>query len=843
MIGIGVGIGLRPGRSMSVGGLPSFTNDSASTALFSSQTAAGSTPNSRRQYTLDRMIKRLKAQGLYAKITGLWLAGDSAAASLINLVNPGVNNLVSNGSPTFTQNVGWQFPLVTDFLDTGIAANSTSVNDFSMGYFGKAASTTSFDMGVQTTGAAIYLKNNTVQAALNGANASPLGGSSTFWDGVGMVSISRLDLSAFNGYHNGQPVTATTDVSTAPTASLTITVGKVNGQTTPCKRTIQGAYVGKGLTASEMAQLYAIVQTALDHIEYGDLDIREPGYAPASPAKYDLVVYGATLAGVTAAYRAAQLGRSVAIVGGWRDRSLGGMSGNGLGYVDYDAGGGIGGFTFDLVAAARAIDGQSTLHSGGLDDLKFTPKSLRLAMAAKLDGARTNGFTVPIFWSNGVASATKTGTSITSFKTVDGRTFTADYFIDTSEELDLTYVAGITTTIGREASNPGTFEKLNGYRGTDRQTGSNDVQIEDGSGNRLPIANAYNIPGDSASGLIFGIDPQPAKTVGQADSSVMSYTFRQTWNNNLARKAAFSSTPPANYSAAKYELLGRLFAFFPTATFPAIMKTSTLFNTVHDTNNTGGISFNLVGSGNSYVAAESAGTRAQVYAAREVVQKSIEDWVRGFIYYILYSGDVRIPASIVTALNGYGWDARHYLDPHPNDSLYWPQRLYVREHRRLVGDFIMNAADVTATDGTTPRSTKTISTISYRFDSHPHMRFADTVSGTVFCEGSLNIAQASGGGSANGADMITPVPYEAYLPPVAECTNLAVTFGLSCTHVVMTAARMELTTAQAGESLAYAVNEAITNSKQALQNVNYTNLRAAILAAPTTFPANLPTVN
>jgi hypothetical protein len=834
--------------------LPAFTFATETNTLIAARTAAGTTPNARRQYTLDRMVKRLKAQGIFSKLTALWVIGEGDAASRINLVNPGTYNLTVNGAPTFTSNVGWSFATISDFFDTGIVANATSTNNISMGYFGKAASTTSYDMGAQATGVAIYLKNNTVQAALNGALANPLGGASGWWDGLGMVAVSRTASTGYTGYHCGIAVTATVDASTAPTSTLTLTVGKVNGQTAAnCKRVIQGAFVGQGLTSTEMEQLHAIVQTAIDSIEYGDLAIYEAGYAPSAPAKFDLIVYGATFAGVTAAHRAAQLGLNVAIVGGWRERSIGGMTSGGLGLVDYDVSGAIGGVTYDVVKAARTVDAsaltRNTTVGSGPTHLLAQPRSFKGAMHSLLDASRTtglgylqNGQNVPIFWSNGVATATKTGATITGMTTVDGRTFTADYFIDTSEEFDLGYCAGLSNIIGREAASSGS-EVLNGYRGATKSTGSNGTQIENASSLRLAISNAYVTPGDSASGLIYGLVAKPTKNIGDADNSVMSYTFRQTHNNNQARRVNFSATPPPGYLASKYELFARAMADYPTAAIATIMKLSQLPNTTTDTNNTGGISFNLVGSGLSYTACESAGTRAQVYAAREVVQKDIESWVRGLIYFILYSGDSRIPAGIVTSLQAYGWDSRHYLDPHPNDTLYWPTRLYVREHRRMIGDFILDANDVTKTDATTPRSVKTVSTISYRFDSHPHIRFADDTSSTIFCEGSIDIAQSASGGSANGTDGITPVPYEAYLSKAAEATNFAATFAMSSTHIAMTAARMELTTAQAAESLAYAVNIAKANSKQALKDVDYPTLRTAILAAPTSFPASLQQIN
>ena len=844
---MGIGIGLNAFYSGGgSSGLSTFTYDAVSESVFSAQTSVGSTPNTGRKYTIDRMVKRLKDKGIFSKITGLWVAGNTAASSLINIVNPGVNNLVSNGSPTFTPNVGWTFTVIADFLDTGIVANTTSANDFSMGYFGGPASTSSNDMGAQATGVAIYMKNNTMAAALNGANQSPAGGSSLDWDSVGgFRGLSRTSSTGFNCYHHGVAVPVATDTSTAPTSTLTFTVGKVNGQSVVCKRTIHGAFIGKGLTNSEMEQLHAIVQNAIDSIQYGDLDIRDAGFAPADVPKYDLVIYGATLAAITAAKRAKQLGMNVCVVGGWRERNIGGMTANGLGFVDYDVSNAIGGLAYDVVAGARTLDGSALTRTAtvgnGPVDLACQPRNVKNTLHSWMDD-RTNLWQIPLYWSNGCATATRVGTQITSFTTVDGRTFTADYFLDTSEELDLTFCAGISTTYGREAAGSGS-ETLNGWRANNRSTGSNDVQIENNVSARMSGDQAYNVVADTGSGLIYGINTKPSKTLGQADISVMSYTFRQTWNNNRARRVPFSNTPPPGYSAAKYELMGRYLAFYPAATINSIMKPSTLANTATDTNNTGGISFNLLGSGTAYAACELAGTRAQVYAAREVIQKDVESWVRGLIYWLLYSGDSRIPSSIVTALSAYGWETRHYLDPHPNDDIYWPQRIYVREHRRLVGDYIADATDATKTDGTSPRSTKTVSTVSYRFDSHPHERWVNSADNTIFCEGSINLSQAALGGSANGADGITPIPYEAYLPKTTECGNLAVTFGLSCTHIFITAARMELTTAQAGESLAYAIKQAFDNGKQALQSVDYSTLRTSILAAPTSFAPTLPQLN
>jgi len=67
----------------------------------------------------------------------------------------------------------------------------------------------------------------------------------------------------------------------------------------------------------------------------------------------DIVVYGATPAGVIAAFAAASLGASVVLIGGWNDRHLGGMMSGGLGWTDFrtmEAFGGYAHFVLDRLS-------------------------------------------------------------------------------------------------------------------------------------------------------------------------------------------------------------------------------------------------------------------------------------------------------------------------------------------------------------------------------------------------------------------------------------------------------------------------------------------------------------
>jgi hypothetical protein len=261
------------------------------------------------------------------------------------------------------------------------------------------------------------------------------------------------------------------------------------------------------------------------------------------------------------------------------------------------------------------------------------------------------------------------------------------------------------------------------------------------------------------------------------------------------------------------------------------MVANPLFSNYYDINNTGGFSTDYIGGSVDYAA-------ATTYAQRETIWKAHEAHIRGLLYALTNESDTRVTAALKSAINTYGFAADHYLDPHPNDQLYWPTQLYVRSMRRLVGDLVWSANDLCATDGTTPRSTKTIATASYVCDLHHNQRFADNYTGSswrIWNEGNV---QAGNGGT----DLISPIPLEIVLPKAAEVTNLGVGFAVSSTALAFGAIRMELSSMQIAESLAYVCKQAI-DSNIDMQSVDYSALRTAILAAPDGTPPVLPQVN
>lgn len=837
-IGIGLGLGLSfAGKS----GPSSFVFEEESTAIIEAMTAAGATPSTGHQIWINRTVKRLKNANVWNKFTGLYLRAGTEAQWLINWKSPGTFNLTKVGTPTFAAWDGVTTAANTSYYDTGIPLNSFSNNNAHISVHSLTATgANNNDAGAQDGSSnGLTINCNSAAGTYGGRCMSASANvdlTNTLSRGDGWHCLSALSNTMLNGFRDGLNIANPTKTNPAITASTTLRILMAAGSATFSGRKLSSASFGQGFTNAEWEAAHAALLTFVYAAGSGFPIINEAGYLPAE-VNADVIVYGTTEGGVSAAYAAARAGLSVALVGGWRDHpgNLGGMPASGLGFTDWQNLNSIGGLPRDVIQYCRDAD-----NGGNMTAFDVDPNRFQMKMRQLLDPDR-GGQEVPIYYTasqngspGGIASVQKTGTRITGFSTVDGRTFIGTYFIDASYEFDLGVAAGITYIEGREAAGSDS-EAANGYRGVlSTFRGNNNQFTTDGTDvGTLLVVDPYVTPGNSGSGLLPGVIPNPGVANGVADGLTQSFNFRLTVAASNTTKVPISSTPPTGYSAADYEVL---FRYFAALTGAGVTITTSILSSIQnsgpaaykDMNNRGGFSTDLLGSGTSY-AVDHTG------AGREVIWKAIENNMRRFIYACAWSSDPRVTSNIKgTAQTNWSLSAVHYLDPHPNDSLYWPPQLYVREDHRLVGDFILNANDLTATDGTTPRSTKTIATISYTMDSHHMDRIEDT-SGTPRCwlAGGFQVA-------AGGVDQTVPFPIEAALPMATNCTNLVSVFGVSATHVAFGACRVVLTAMQVGESMAVAVAQAIANGDQDLQSIDYPTLRTTLLALPDGTPPVLP---
>ncbi len=179
------------------------------------------------------------------------------------------------------------------------------------------------------------------------------------------------------------------------------------------------------------------------------------------------------------------------------------------------------------------------------------------------------------------------------------------------------------------------------------------------------------------------------------------------------------------------------------------------------------------------------------YSEREAIWKDHLTYTQCFYYFITH--DHKLPAGLRAETSQWGLSKDEFAD-----TDHWPHQLYVREARRMVGDYVMRQSD-TVSERTKSDS---IGMGSYNIDSHNTQRVA-----------------MPDGNALNEGDVQFPVePYEisyrSITPKRAEAENLLVTVCLSATHVAYCSIRMEPQYMILGQAAGTAASLAV-NSRQA----------------------------
>src|SRR5690606_15209375 len=263
--------------------------------------------------------------------------------------------------------------------------------------------------------------------------------------------------------------------------------------------------------------------------------LRRPNSADGSRKFYDAIFYGATPASIVGALALQRSGGSAAIVGGWRERHVGGMMSGGLGGTDILNGGALGGLTREIFDAICIEGGHKPPR------FKFEPRHAERVFQRLLAEAG-----VHVFWTKGVAEVEKDGTVITALRTVDGQTFHGRVFVDNSYEGDLMARAGVTYVVGRETRDA--RNRLNGFRGRE-------LNAKGGNHNWTGTAADVDpcvVPGDPSSGFVRGVLPPPDKEIGEGDSQVQAYCFRLIMTERKDRVVHFPQQRPEWFDPQDY---------------------------------------------------------------------------------------------------------------------------------------------------------------------------------------------------------------------------------------------------------------------------------------------------
>lgn len=487
--------------------------------------------------------------------------------------------------------------------------------------------------------------------------------------------------------------------------------------------------------------------------------------------EYDVIVIGATEAGCMAARIAADQGMRVLLTSD--SERVGWMTGWGINNQDVVPGhtpAVMGGRTWDWhEGLARHNTNEKSLARWWSLGGRMRPSWVQRAFAELLGHPN-----IRILTNARIKAIGKTGTVIQSV-TFDQGTFSAPVFVDGTEAGDVVQCAGLSYSVGREAT------ALYG----EASAGA----VAAGQWDNNITVDPYVTPGNAASGLLPGIDAQPLAAVGSGDGRPMGVTYRLFITSDAGDKQAFpapANTGPYAYNAANYELLGRAMAADPAYYGHASLglgRVLTLYDiglnggtamgptylSYADVNNAGAMSTNYLDPDGirAYITNKVGG--APDYAYRAGYQERVRQHVLGLLYWL--KTDARVPAALKTALAAYGLSNKE-LGAYGGFS---PQ-LYLREGARCVGDFVMDQNDANLNNG----FEDTIGWLFYDEDSHFVRRVVS--GGKVVPEGAVLTALGTNYGS--------PIPMRICLPKAAECTNLVLAYPVSVSQVIWRSIRV-----------------------------------------------------
>ncbi len=496
--------------------------------------------------------------------------------------------------------------------------------------------------------------------------------------------------------------------------------------------------------------------------------------------EFDAVIVGGTPAGIMAGIAVARAGRRAVILE--RNGHIGGLPANGLGATDIATRGATGGLFLEFVSRIKeyysdtygADSQQVELCSDGY---RFEPRvaeMILLGMIAECgDGLEVR--TLRQF-NPEPQQVIKDGAALRRIRVIeresgDEEVYAGSVFVDATYEGDLAAAAGAPYMLGRE----GADEYGEPCAGKFYQRW------------RAPVDERYS--------------------TGQGDNAIQSYNYRLPLTTNKANMRRIGK--PATYNRDEYLSLAedvRLnrFAGPPTPLefdgIGAITNMVRLPNDKVDGNNQHAafISTDLPEENWPYPTAS--------WDWRDRFALRLRDYILGLFYFA--QNDESLPAGFRERCNRWGLSLDEFED---NDN--FPRQIYVREGRRIRGEYLFTAHDALSKRHSRAHVTS-ITASHYALDSHACLK---REAGRPHLDGFFS-------------HRTTPysVPYGVIVP--LEVENLLIPVPASGTHIGFSTLRMEPCWMALGEAAGEAINVSLDEGTSA-RGVNVVELQRRLLEA------------
>lgn len=484
----------------------------------------------------------------------------------------------------------------------------------------------------------------------------------------------------------------------------------------------------------------------------------------------DVIVYGGTPGGITAAIAASNNGASVILLE--PTRHVGGMSTSGLNRDEAEhmakdeTFGGLANVFFDEAAK----------RSGA--NLKRKPRVWQSHVAEKVFLEMLEQAGVEVQYEQAVDTVDKQGTRIVSLQTTSDNVYAGRVFIDASYEADLMARAKVSYVTGREAR---------------------DAFDESLAGVVYPDEAIDVSPHDDEGNLLFGVMSGPPPASGSASAHPTPYNIRLNLTTREDNRVEIKK--PDNYNPEQHELLARCIEAGIFKSVGQIIGRYGMPGGKVECNNR---QFSIVSM--SIPGAQTPWARS-AHFQREYIYEQYRNYTHGLLWFL--KTDPRVPQAMRDDMARYGFCKDEWAD-----NNHWPWQLYVREARRMRGSYVMTEHDIT----TDREKDDVIHLGSHFIDSHQPTRYA-TPDGGFINEGRLW-----------QAGKIYQFPYRAITPKQDECTNLLVPVCVSSTHVAFCSIRVEASWMMLGQAAGIAATMAKQDDID-VQTINIADLQKRIRAA------------
>ena len=261
----------------------------------------------------------------------------------------------------------------------------------------------------------------------------------------------------------------------------------------------------------------------------------------------------------------------------------------------------------------------------------------------------------------------------------------------------------------------------------------------------------------------------------------------------LTKDKKVSFPKPNNYDRTHYALLLR---YIKAGHWDALKLHTPLMNGKTDLNNHGAFSTDFIGMNYAFPKAD--------YELREKIYQQHVTYVAGLLYFL--ANDEEVPAVIQNEVRQWGLAADEFIE-----TGNWPPQLYIREARRMIGDFVMtehHALQRTICE-------QPIAIASFHMDSHHCRRVV--VNGRVMNEGDIQIP-------------VNPfmIDLRTILPKKEQCENLVVSVCVSASHIAYGSIRMEPVFMMLGQAAGTVAAEALRASEP-VQAVSYELIKQKLI--------------